>query len=80
MLTIIALVVTAALAIVGWTVTATLGSRMRSWEKLEKSLVAVESALSSTTTRVAVLENKYDTIQATLLEIKVLLQRHLDNR
>jgi hypothetical protein len=47
---------------------------------LEKSLVAVESALSSTTTRVAVLENKYDTIQATLLEIKVLLQRHLDNR
>jgi hypothetical protein len=75
---IISLCVTATLMIVGWTLTASLAARMKSWEKLEKNVVAQEATQAALMTRVSVLENKYDTIQATLLEIKVLLMKHLD--
>ncbi len=75
---IIGLCLTATLAIVGWTVTGTLASRLRSFEVIKETTINIEARQSATDIRVAVLENKYDTIQASLAEIKALLQKHME--
>ena len=75
---IIGLCVTATLAIVGWTMTASLASRMRSFERMKETTIGIQAQQSATEVRVAVLENKYDTIQAALAEIKALLLGHMD--
>lgn len=68
---IIILCLTAVLAIVGWTTTANLSSRMGIMEDIKAQCTA-------NNVRIAVLENRYDTIQATLVEIKMILQKLRD--
>jgi len=75
---IIGICVTATLAIVGWTMNGSLASRMRTLERVKETAINLQAQQSATEIRIAVLENKYDTIQAALAEIKVLLMRHMD--
>lgn len=74
---IIGLCVAATLAVMGWTMTATLAARIRAFEGMKETGVSLQAQQSATQTRVAVLENKYDTIQAALAEIKALLLGHM---
>ena len=69
---IVVLCVTAVLAIVGWTTTVTLAARMRAMELLNANVLSLNI-------RTSVLENKYDTIQIDLVEIKMILQKLRDN-
>lgn len=75
---IIGLCVTAALAIIGWTTTANLAARMRTFEQIRIEAVDVKANIMANNVRVSVLETKYDTIQAALVEIKTLLLGHMD--
>jgi len=75
---IIALCVTAVVAVIGWTVTATLSMRMRVFDGIQKDLIRMEAQIQSVCTRTSVLENKYDTVLATLQEIKGMLARHIE--
>ena len=72
---IIALCLTATLAIVGWTTTVNLAARMRALEEIKAVSAQLNASVAANNVRISVLENKYDTIQATLLEIKVILQK-----
>ena len=72
---IIALCLTATLAIVGWTTTVNLAARMRALEEIKAISAQLNATVAANNVRISVLENKYDTIQATLLEIKVILQK-----
>jgi hypothetical protein len=47
-------------------------------EGLNTKTINIEARQSAGEVRIAVLENKYDTIQAALAEIKVLLQKHIE--
>ena len=75
---IIGLCLAATVAIVGWTVTATLSSRMKTFEEIRTQTAEVKANVMANNVRISVLENKYDTIQASLAEIKVLLQKHME--
>lgn len=75
---IIGLCLAATVAIVGWTVTATLAARMRTFEQMKAETSEVKSIVMAANVRISVLENKYDTIQASLAEIKALLQKHTE--
>ena len=68
---IIVLCLTAVLAIIGWTTTANLSSRMGIMEDIKAQCTA-------NNVRIAVRENRYDMIQATLVEIKIILQKLRD--
>lgn len=72
---IIALCVTVVLAIVGWTTTANLAIRIGNLEEIKKDAAEIKVSQQANNVRISVLENKYDTIQATLVEIKVILQK-----
>ena len=72
---IVALCVTAAIAIIGWTTTANLTARMRTIEEIKNTSNQIVATQQANNVRLSVLENKYDNIQATLLEIKVLVQK-----
>jgi hypothetical protein len=75
---IIALCVTAVVAVIGWTVTATLSMRMKAFETIKEDLIRMEANGQATATRVSVLENKYDTVLAAILRIEALLMKHLE--
>lgn len=75
---IITLCLTAVVAVIGWTVTATLSMRMKAFERIEKDLLRMEGHSQATMTRVSVLENKYDVVAAALARIEALLQKHLE--
>lgn len=75
---IVALCITATLAIVGWTVTAGLAARTNILVDMQETTAALQENTMSNNVRLSVLENKYDTIQAALSEIKVLLQKHME--
>ncbi len=68
---IIGLCVVAVVAIVGWTTTANLAIRMRSYEEIKKDAAEIKANIMANNVRVSVLETKYDTIQVTLTEIKL---------
>ena len=70
---IIGLCLTAVLAVIGWTVSISQALRMKVISKLENDQCAVAASVAALNIRTSVLENKYDTIQATLTEIKVML-------
>ena len=72
---IIALCLTATLAVIGWTSTATLAIRMKALEEVQNQAHELRVTVVANNVRLAVLENKYDMIQSTLVEIKVLIQR-----
>ena len=72
---IIALCLTATLAVIGWTSTATLAIRMKALEEVQNQTHELRVTVVANNVRLSVLESKYDTIQATLIEIKVLIQR-----
>jgi hypothetical protein len=74
---IVALCLTAVLAIVGWTVTGSLTIKLRTIDDLRNQQLSTQSNVSANNVRISVLENKYDTIQAALAEIKALLQAHI---
>jgi hypothetical protein len=74
---IVALCLTAVLAIVGWTVTGSLTIKLRTIDDLRNQQLSTQSNVSANNVRISVLENKYDTIQASLAEIKALLQTHI---
>ena len=75
---IIALCLTASLAIIGWTTTVTLAARMRVLEDIQAQASQLSSTVAANNVRLTVLENKYDTIQAALVEIKVILQKLME--
>jgi hypothetical protein len=75
---IVGLCVTSSLAIVGWTVTATLASRIKRMNDLHQTIDHVKVSVQAADVRISVLENKYDTIHAALTEIKIMLQKHLE--
>jgi len=72
---VIALCLTATLAIVGWTTTVTLAARMHALEEIKMVTAQLQTYAVANDKRISVLETKYDTIQATLLEIKVIVQK-----
>jgi hypothetical protein len=85
---IIALCVTAVIAVSGWTLTGTLAARSRSdiavettrekaYEDVRRDVTSVSANVSANNIRISVLENKYDTIDAALSEIKALLMTHM---
>ena len=74
---IIGLCVTAALAVIGWTVSVTQALRMRVFQTMERDQAALVASVSAALARIGVLETKYDSITAALLEIKIMLQKHL---
>ena len=74
---IIGLCLATVVAIVGWTVTGSLALRMKSFDEVRMSVIEVQSNLSSNNIRLSVLENKYDTIQASLARIEALLMSHM---
>jgi Tfp pilus assembly protein PilO len=71
---IIIVCLTATLAVVGWTVTATLMTRMKAFETIEKNTAELRSNVMANNVRLSVLENRYDTIMASLADIKALLR------
>ena len=75
---IIALCLTATLAIIGWTMTGTLAARMQAMESIRTDQTNLTATVAANTIRLAVLENKYDMIQSNLLEIKVIVQKLQD--
>jgi hypothetical protein len=75
---IIALCVTAVVAVIGWTVTATLSQRMKVFETIQRDLIRMEAQTQAVCTRTSVLETKYDTVMAALARIEVMLQRHME--
>jgi len=75
---IILLCITAVIAVVGWTTTANLAARMRTLDEIKQTSAQVVATQQANNVRISVLENKYDTIQATLVEIKVLIQKYMD--
>ena len=82
---IIALCLTITLAIVGWTTTANLSMRLKAMDEVRQSITEVEKKSTeiiaiqqANIVRISILENRYDTIQATLVEIKVMLQKLRD--
>ena len=70
---IIGLCIATTVAVVGWTITGTLATRMSSFTQ-------IASNVSANNIRLSVLENKYDTISTQLSEIKVLLQSHMGTK
>ena len=74
----IPLCLTATLAIVGWTVVGSLALRVKAFESLERTTSGLTSQMQANNVRISVLENKYDNIQAALIEIKLLLQKYMN--
>ena len=70
---IIGLCLTSAMAVIGWTVSISQALRMRVLTKLESDQCSMAAGVAALNIRTSVLENKYDTIQAALAEIKAML-------
>ena len=70
---IIALCLTATLAIIGWTITGTLATRMRILGDIQASYSVLNANLMANNIRISVLENKYETIYLALTEIKSMV-------
>ena len=77
---IVALCLTATLAIVGWSVTGTLATRMKTFEAIQNDYASLHAVVTANNVRLSVLENKYDNIQVSLTEIKLILQKLRDDR
>jgi hypothetical protein len=74
---IIALSVSIIVAVIGWTLTASLASRMKLFGKVEKDLIRLEAVVSAADTRISVLEAQHTNVMAALTRIEALLQAHL---
>ena len=70
---IIGLCLTSAMAVIGWTVSISQALRMRVIAKMENDQCSLAAGVAALNIRTSVLENKYDTIQAALAEIKAML-------
>jgi hypothetical protein len=70
---IIGICLTSVMAVIGWTVTISQALRMRVLVKLENNQCAVAAGVAALNIRTSVLENKYDTIQSALADIKALI-------
>ena len=68
---------TAILAVIGWTLTASLASRMRQFAKIEKDMIRLEALMNADSTRISVLESQHNTVMASLSRIEGLLSEHL---
>ena len=75
---IVALCLTATLAIVGWTVSGTLMTRMKTFESIQQDHDVLSSVVMGNNVRISILENKYERIQMDLSEIKLILQKLRD--
>lgn len=71
---IIALCLTAVIAVVGWTVTATMATRMQTNQDMQEKITTVQTGINNNNIRVSVLENKYDNIMDTLEDIKEMIR------
>jgi len=74
---IIGLAASIIVAVVGWTLAASLASRMRMSAKVERDLVRLEAVVQANSTRVSVLENQHNTVMASLARIEGLLMEHI---
>lgn len=74
---IIGLCISVVMAVSGWTMTASLASRMKMLEEMKDTEASLQVNVSANNIRLSVLENKYDTIATQLAEIKALLQTHM---
>ncbi len=77
---IIALCVSVVIAVVGWTLAASLASRMRLFTKIERDMVRLEALVGASSTRISVLESQHSTVMASLSRIEGLLTEHLRMR
>lgn len=77
---IIGLCLSVVMAVIGWTVTISQALRMRLFQKIEKDLISTTANVQANNIRISVLENKYDSIQTMLHEIKALIMTHLDKK
>jgi hypothetical protein len=73
----VALSVSIIVAVIGWTLTASLASRMKMFGKVEKDLVRLEAVVSAADTRISVLESQHTNVMSALTRIEALLQAHL---
>jgi hypothetical protein len=74
---IIALCVSITMTVVSLTVTTQLALQLRAMDEDRSDAAKTTSLVMAHNVRLAVLENKYDTIQASLAEIKALIQAHM---
>jgi hypothetical protein len=74
---IIALCISIALAVMGWTVTGTLAIRMKAFEATESEVAGIKSNVAANNIRISVMENRFDTIQLSLADIKALITTHM---
>lgn len=77
---IISLSATIILAVIGWTLAASLASRLRMFGKIEKDLIRLEAIVQADSTRVSVLENQTSNVMAALSRIEAALMEHLRTR
>lgn len=77
---IIGLCVTAVLAVSGWTMAASLTSRMKMLEEMKATESNLQVNVSANNIRLSVLENKYDMICTQLAEIKALLTTRMGTK
>jgi len=75
---IVAVCISVTMTVVSLTVTVQLALRLRLFDEYRTEGTKTEAAVMAHDVRIAVLENKYDTIQASLAEIKALLQTHMN--
>jgi Tfp pilus assembly protein PilO len=73
---IVGLCVAVVVAVSGWTMTASLASRMEVMEEIKNNEAGLQANVSANNIRISVLENKYDSIATQLAEIKALLQAY----
>ena len=74
---IIGLAASIIVAVVGWTLAASLASRVRMFAKVEQDLLRLEAVVQANSTRVSVLENQHNTVMASLARIEGLLMEHI---
>ena len=74
---VVGICLTAVLAVIGWTVSISQALRMRVFQKIEKDQTTLAAAVSANCLRIGVLEAKYDAINQSLTDIKIMIQKHL---
>jgi hypothetical protein len=74
---IVGLCVAVVVAVSGWTMTASLSSRMKAMDDIKDTTMSIQSNVAANNIRISVLENKYDSICTQLAEIKALLTTHM---
>ena len=77
---IVALCLTAVLAVIGWTTTANLAARMTMLEEIKTQQSLLNTAVTKCDVRISVLETRWVAIQSDLTDIRLIVQKIRDDR